>query len=359
MQVFLTNFLFENWENEQTPVRAYFEADDFRMNLYQNTFDEYFCVLSHTDTLEELIIRMDANGAAVAAIATEEEKTSVSQEIAALVDGAVFDKRYDGYYFDDKMDAAQNKAFRANAAQALSSFQRTLEENRTTWKPVLDDAFRVTVSFDENDQFVFELQGKTAYWLELRYRPECGVWSDVSLIPNEEADWELDAAKLTDGYLLSLVTAPEICMTSAPFTFAQAKDLTQQQLWLLYLLLTPRTELEATYQETDGMYHIASAQMDQTLSKYLKGYDLDITKDINYDETTNEIVVWTVSGFGGGMLSKLREKQVEGNTVTFTVDYYAGDDTQFTAPQFAKTYTITFRYGGYFYDCAAQTAAAE
>ena len=48
---------------------------------------------------------------------------------------------------------------------------------------MLDDAYRVTVSFDENDQFVLELQGKTSYWLELRYRPECGVWADVSLVP--------------------------------------------------------------------------------------------------------------------------------------------------------------------------------
>ena len=62
------------------------------------------------------------------------------------------------------------------------------------------------------------------------------------------------------------------------------------------------------------------------------------------------------SGFGGGMASKLREKSVNGNTVTFTVDYYAYDDVDLTTSLHAKTYTITFYHGGYFYDSAVEAA---
>ena len=62
------------------------------------------------------------------------------------------------------------------------------------------------------------------------------------------------------------------------------------------------------------------------------------------------------SGFGGGMLAKLREKHVDGSTVTFTVDYYAGDDVGFTAPEYAKTYTLTFFYGRYRYESAVEAA---
>ena len=265
----------------------------------------------------------------------------------------------DGYYFDDNMDAQANKTFKSYCALALNGFQKTLEENRQAWKAMLDDAYRVTVSFDENDQFVLELQGKTSYWLELRYRPECGVWSDVSLVPtftDGQANWKPDEGKLTDDYLLSLVTSLELGMTAAPFTFDRPKDLTQQQLWLMFLLLMPKAELEATYDKQDGMYHITQKMMENTLISYLEYFQFDITKNPGYSETLGEIVVPTVSGFGGGMLAKLREKHVDGSTVTFTVDYYAGDDVGFTAPEYAKTYTLTFFYGRYRYESAVEAA---
>ena len=159
VRTYLTSFLFDRWDDPQTPVCAYFEADDFRLNLYQNTLDEYFCVLSHTDTLDELTIRVDKNGAQmITPSAAVADPPKISEAVSGLVDGAKFDKRYDGYYFDDKMDAEKNRVFRAYAARALHAFKQTIEKNKDDWKVVLDDAFRTSVSFNENDQFVFELQ---------------------------------------------------------------------------------------------------------------------------------------------------------------------------------------------------------
>lgn len=354
----LEDFLFQNWDNVALGISSFFDADDCKLNLYQNSLDEYFCVLSHASSFQALSIRLNADGASVFTPETKMNDANVSADIAGLVDGAKFDKRYDRYYFDDQMDETSNKTFRGYAALALNAFKKTLEENKKTWKPILDDAFQTTVSFDENDQFVLEIQCKSLYWLELRYRPECGVWSDVSLVTdlNAEEDWELDAKPLTDGYLLSLVTPLEIGMTAAPFTFAQPKDLTQEQLWLLYLLLTPESEKEATYQKADKLYHITQDDMNRTLSQYVKGYKLDLAKDAKYDEKTGEIVTPMVSGFGGDRLAKLREKTVNGNTVTFTVDYYGADDVNFKTAEASKTYTITFRYGGYFYDSALEAS---
>ena len=171
-----------------------------------------------------------------------------------------------------------------------------------------------------------------------------------------QANWKPDEGKLTDDYLLSLVTSLELGMTAAPFTFDRQKDLTQQQLWLMFLLLMPKAELEATYDKQDGMYHITQKMMENTLISYLEYFRLDITKNPGYSETLGEIVVPTVSGFGGGMLAKLREKHVDGSTVTFTVDYYAGDDVGFIAPEYAKTYTLTFFYGRYRYESAVEAA---
>ena len=359
LQSRLEDFLFQNWDNAALGISDFFDADDCKLNLYQNTLDEYFCVLSHEDSFQELSIRLNADGASVYTPGTNAGSASVSAEIASLVDGAKFDKRYDGYYFDDNMDAQANKTFKSYCALALNSFQKTLEENKEAWKVVLDDAYRVTVSFDENDQFVLELQGETSYWLELRYRPECGVWADVSLVPtfgSDLSDWKVDASKLTDSYLVSLVHTLELGMTSAPFTFDRPKDLTPEQLWLMFLLLMPKAELEATYDKQDGMYHITQKMMENTLISYLEYFQFDITKNPGYSETLGEIVVPTVSGFGGGMLAKLREKHVDGSTVTFTVDYYAGDDVGFTAPEYAKTYTLTFFYGRYRYESAVEAA---
>lgn len=356
----LEDFLFQNWDNVTLGISDFFDADDFKMNLYQNSLGEYFCVLSHEDSFRELSIRLNADGASVYTPDTNAGAANASAEIASLVDSAKFDKRYDGYYFDDKMDAQANKTFKAWCTLALNGFKKTLEENRKDWQLVLDDAFRVTVSFDENDQFVLELQGKTSYWLELRYRPECGVWADVSLVPtfgSDLSDWKVDASKLTDSYLISLVHTLELSMTAAPFTFERPKDLTQQQLWLMFLLLTPKQELEATYEKKDGMYHITQDMMEDTLISYLPYYRFDLTKDSDYDEASGEIIVPMVSGFGGDSLAKLREKSVEGNTATFTVDYYSFDDVNYTNVQKSKTYTVTFNYGRYCYESAVEASA--
>lgn len=360
LQSRLEDFLFQNWDNAALGISDYFDADDFRLNLYQNSLDEYFCVLSHTDRYQELSIRLNADGASVYTPGTNAGSANASAEIESLVDGAKFDKRYDGYYFDDNMDAQANKTFKSYCALALNGFQKTLEENRQAWKVVLDDAYRVTVSFDENDQFVLELQGETSYWLELRYRPECGVWADVSLVPmfgSDLSDWKVDVSKLTDSYLVSLVHTLELGMTAVPFTFDRPKDLTPEQLWLMFLLLTPKQELEATYQKQDGMYHITKERMEDTLISYLPYYRFDLTKNPGYDEASGEIIVPMVSGFGGDSLAKLREKNVNGNTVTFTVDYYSPDDVNFANVQKSKTYTVTFNYGRYRYESAVEAAA--
>ena len=355
----LTQYLYDNWDSEALPVATYFEDDDFRMNIYQNSLEAYTCALTRTDSFDERYVRVTADGAeAITPATTAAKEASVSAEVLELVDGAKFDKRYDGYYFDDQMDKKTNEVFRNYASQALNAFKTTLEAFKKEWSVVLDDAFRSTVSFDENDQFVFELQGKTSYWLELRYQPACGLWSDISLVPNEEADWELDASKLTDTYLLSLVTTLEIGMTSAPFTFDRPKDLSQEQLWLMFLLLTPSHELEATYNRSDKMYHVTQEMMEDTLSHYLEYYRFDLAKNPGYDAASGEIVVPMVSGFGGWRSYKLRDKSVDGNTVTFTVDYGAGDDMELTSPEYAKTYTITFHRGSYWYDSVVEAPLA-
>lgn len=356
----LTAFLEQNWE-AGAMVASYLEAEDGCINLYQNSLEEYICVLSHVESFQQLYIRLDRYGASVFTPSLTVEEAAASEGITALLNGVRFDERYDDVYFNDKIPAETNETFRAYAAQAEAAFLKTLTENETAWKTILDDAFRVTISFDENDQFVFELQGKTLYWLELRYMPGHGVWSEVGLwMEEDEESWELDGQMLTDGYLLSLVDGVELGMTAAPFTFESAKKLNAQQLWLCYLLLTPEATREAAFREDDGLYHVTKEMMDETLTRYFKGYRLDITQipGIDIDEANGAVLAKTLSGFGGENFPKLREKTVDGNTVTFTVDYYQNSNMQEIAK--TKQYTITFRKGGYTYDKSLDlTQAAE
>ena len=57
-----------------------------------------------------------------------------------------------------------------------------------------------------------------------------------------------------------------------------------------------------------------------------------------------------VSGFGGCRNPKLVEKEWDGSTVTFTVDYYAFEDVAQTGtPYMRKTYQVEFYDGGIYY----------
>ena len=56
----LTQYLYDNWDNEALPVSTYFEDDGFRLNIYQNSLEEYTCVLSRTDSFDERYIRLTA-----------------------------------------------------------------------------------------------------------------------------------------------------------------------------------------------------------------------------------------------------------------------------------------------------------
>lgn len=349
MQAGLVEFLYQNWDTPGFEISSYLDADDGRINLYQNSLEEYSCVLSHVDSFQQLYLRADIWGSVSAFTPnTAAEAGEVSAEIAALVDGARFDDRYDDVYFNDKIPEEDHARFCAYAEQAEAAFKRMLEDHKTGWKTVLDDCFRVTISLNEDDQFVLEMQGKTLYWLELRYMPGHGVWCDVGLWM-EEDDWQLGGDMLTDEYLVQLVDSMELGMTAAPFTFDGAKQLNAQQLWLCYLLLTPEDTREAARGE-DGLYHVTKDKMDETLSKYFSGYVLDITQipGVDANKESGEITAKTLSGFGGENWPRLREKTVSGNTVTFTVDYYQNADMQQVAK--TKQYTLTFRKGGYTYD---------
>ena len=158
--------------------------------------------------------------------------------------------------------------------------------------------------------------------------------------------------RLTDEYLISLISSMEIGLIwDNSFTFSDPTELSEAELYLCFLLLSDYDELEANYWDPENKVFIFTSDViTAQLSKYFKDFHFDITQDYEYDAQADAIVIWTASGFGGDRRFILTDKSLDGNTVTFTVDFYWwGVNVNETAPVQTKTYTIEFYDGGYYY----------
>lgn len=157
---------------------------------------------------------------------------------------------------------------------------------------------------------------------------------------------------MTDEYLISLISGMEIGLTGDnSFTFSDPTELSEAELYLCFLLLSDYDELEANYYDPENQVFIFTSDViTGQLSKYFKEFTFDITQDYNYDAQADAIVTPLASGFGGNRQFILTDKNLDGNTVTFTVDFYGFDDNvDETDPYQTKTYTIEFYDGGYYY----------
>lgn len=174
------------------------------------------------------------------------------------------------------------------------------------------------------------------------------------------SSWQVDESTLTDEYLISLISGMEIGLTGDnSFTFSDPTELSEAELYLCFLLLSDYDELEANYYDPENqVFTFTSDVITDQLSKYFKDFHFDITQDSNYDAQADAIVTPLASGFGGDLQFILKDKSLDGNTVTFTVDFYGFDDNvDETDPYQTKTYTIEFYDGGYYYLSATSVSA--
>lgn len=164
--------------------------------------------------------------------------------------------------------------------------------------------------------------------------------------------WQVDENALTDEYLISLISGMEIGLTGAnSFTFSDPTELSEEELYLCFLLLSDYDELETNYWDSENQVFLFTGDViTARLSKYFKDFDFDITRDPKYDAQADAIVTPSASGFGGDRRLLLTDKSLDGNTVTFTVEFYGADDNvDEAAPYQTKAYTIEFYDGGYYY----------
>ena len=157
----------------------------------------------------------------------------------------------------------------------------------------------------------------------------------------EEAVWSLDPAEVTDDLAAdTLIRLPELALSGPGFTFDSPRDLSSQQLYLLFLAWTAPETLNDCYDVKDSSYVFSADAICQTLDRYLEGYSFDISECPLYDAERGAVVTPMAGGFGGDLDVQLESKTFDGNTAVLTA--LLDGSTR-------KTYTIVFYDGGYRY----------
>ncbi len=167
--------------------------------------------------------------------------------------------------------------------------------------------------------------------------------TEAAAVPESqrEPEWTLDPASITDDYAAdTLIGQPELALSDLGFTFDSPRELTAQQLYLLFLVWSEPEKLSACYNTADGAYVFESAVICQTLDRYLEGYHFDASECPMYDADRNAIVTPMAGAFGGDIDVQLESKTFDGNTVVLTA--LLDGSTR-------KTYTVEFYDGGYRY----------
>ena len=157
---------------------------------------------------------------------------------------------------------------------------------------------------------------------------------------------------VTDEELLDLVLGPEIALTGQnEFIFQNPTELSSQELYMLFLYFSDYETLVKDCEDEDsGEFTFTREYISAVLSKYFKDFTLDLTQVYDYDSEQDAAVTTQVSGFGGCRNPKLVEKETDGSIVTFTVEYYAFEDTTQTGtPYMRKAYQVEFYDGGAYY----------
>lgn len=167
----------------------------------------------------------------------------------------------------------------------------------------------------------------------------------------EETAWSLDPAAVTDDFAAdTLIRLPELALSGLGFTFDTPRELTSQQLYLLFLAWSAPETLDACYNAADSSYIFSADLICQTLDRYLEGYSFDISECPLYDPERGAVITPMAGAFGGNVEVQLESKTFDGNTVVLTA---------LLDGSVRKTYTVTFCDGGYRYQSVRQLSQPE
>lgn len=186
---------------------------------------------------------------------------------------------------------------------------------------------------------------------EQQEQPETPA-SAAELLPAEpaaesgETEWALNPAEVTDDFAAdTLIRLPEVALSGFGFTFDSPRDLSSQQLYLLFLAWSEPAELDACYDAADGLYVFDNDTVCRTLDRYLEGYSLNLSECLLYDAGRKAVVTPMAGAFGGNVEVQVESRTFDGNTAVVTA---------LLDGSVRKTYTAAFYDGGYRYVSVTQ-----
>ena len=181
--------------------------------------------------------------------------------------------------------------------------------------------------------------------------PAAAPQAEKPAAENEETAWSFDPAGVTDSFAAdTLIRLPELALSGFGFTFDSPRDLTSQQLYLLFLAWSEPEALNACYDAEDSSYVFSADTVCKTLNRYLEGYSFDISECPLYDAGRDAVVTPMAGGFGGSIEVQLESKTFDGDTVVLTALLDGG---------VRKSYTVVFYDGGYRYQSVQQLSQPE
>ncbi len=229
------------------------------------------------------------------------------------------------------------------ASSAVRQFDSNSEESVSSYYAHSEAGMEILEGFVETNQLT--VPDGAVDW-----RAWYSQWMLEPIMHQLEAEWRVDADTLTDAYLLEIILGGEIALTrDNSFTFSDPKELSSQELYMMFLYLgSYDTFARDCLNEESGEFLFTKDYISDELSRYFKDFSLDITQTTGYDAARDVVVSMNPSGFGGDRFVNIVEKQIDGNYVTLTLDFYNNYERT-GEPYQRKTYRLEFYDGGYYY----------
>ncbi|MTV49943.1 hypothetical protein GJ688_13265 [Heliobacillus mobilis] len=183
-------------------------------------------------------------------------------------------------------------------------------------------------------------------------RPQVSVDNQTERIDNQTPVFMKSIKNLTDKELLyNYINGLEIALVEKnELNFKNSDEIPSEALSMFFLYSLDHSKYEEYerlwYSQKDNMFHIPIKDIRAQLDRYFEHYLLESTKIIGYSATENAVVLRTITGFGGDVWTKIKDKKFDQDKLTLLVDFY--EDDSFKKVIYTKEYVIRFYETGYF-----------
>jgi len=275
--------------------------------------------------------------------------SDVRQVLDNYLEGYVFDPTQVSADYDPQTDLFTFPAYSYGSGRTSPAFYQARAVDDDTVEVEISDRYRnnMVVTGRITDDGVRYLSCTTTDYMTYGAEP---------LSDSKQGAWQLDESTITSDYLTELIASLELGFPSGhvpnSFIFNDPNELTEDQLVKAFLIFGGETaaswaELSAYWDPETERYNIPEEFITQTLHKYFKHFQFDITQDPDYDPDSGCISLATASGLGGDVYLEIPYIKVIGNVVNFTATFYTNSTMQAACE--GKRYVVEFYDGGYYF----------